>query len=76
MGCEVDNPNKGRLRDLERAEHFLGGGTDVGIIGLRLEFLWDKIAGDDEALLDREYEEFLIRRAQIAIDDLEGLKVK
>ena len=76
MGCEVDNPNKGRLRDVQGAEHFLAGGTDVGMIGLRLEFLWEKIAGDDEELLSREFEEFLIRRAEEAIHDLEGLTVK
>ena len=73
MGCEVEHPNKGRLRDLEGAEHFLSGGTEIGIMGLRLDFLWEQIAGEDEELLTRKWEEFLIRKAEEVRHDLEGL---
>lgn len=76
MGCEVENPNKGRLRNLEEAEHFLSGGTEVGLIEMRIEFLMERLAAKDEELFARQYEEFLIRRAEETKKDLEGLTHK
>lgn len=69
----MENPNKGRLRDLESAEHYLGGGSEMGVIMLRLDFLTEMVAGDDEELYQRKYEQFLIRKAEEVQEQLGGL---
>lgn len=69
----MENPNKGRLRDLESAEHYLGGGSEMGILMLRLDFLTEMVAGDDEELYQRKYEQFLIRKSEEVQKQLGGL---
>lgn len=72
----MENPDKGRLCDLESAEHYLGGGTEIGVLMLRLDFLTEMVAGDDEELYQRKYEQFLIGRSEEVQKQLGGLVQK
>lgn len=65
----------GRLRDIPTAERMLSGGSDVGVLMVKVDFLWETVKDGNEKF-DEQYESFLLARLKEVKDDLDDLVIK
>jgi hypothetical protein len=71
----MESPRAGRLRDIPTAERMLGGGSDIGVLMVKLDFLWETVK-DGNTNFDEQYESFILSRLQEVKDDIDDLVIK